>query len=124
MERTDRIEEEIKKIVSVIIDRELKDPRLDGLISVTKVTVSKDLKYCKIFVSMLGTKDNEAAMKALESAAGYVRREVGSKVRMHTTPEIKFEFDDSMEYGAHIQNIINGLDIKHDDDIEESEENA
>ncbi len=125
MERTDRIEEEIKKIVSVIIDRELKDPRLDGLISVTKVTVSKDLKYCKIFVSMLGTKDNDAAMKALESAAGYVRREVGSKVRMHTTPEIKFEFDDSMEYGAHIQNIINGLDIKHDeDDIEESEENA
>lgn len=123
MERTDRIEEEIKKIVSVIIDRELKDPRLDGLISVTKVTVSKDLKYCKIFVSMLGTKDNESAMKALESAAGYVRREVGSKVRMHTTPEIKFELDDSMEYGAHIQNIINGLDIKHDD-IEESEENA
>lgn len=125
MERTDRIEEEIKKIVSVVIDRELKDPRLNGLISVTKVTVSKDLKYCKIFVSMLGTKDNDAAMKALESSAGYIRREVGSKIRMHTTPEIKFEFDDSMEYGAHIQNIINGLDIKHDeDDIEESEENA
>lgn len=125
MERTDRIEEEIKKIVSVIIDRELKDPRLDGLISVTKVTVSKDLKYCKIFVSMLGTKDVPAAMQALESGAGYVRREVGSKVRMHSTPEIKFELDDSMEYGAHIQNIINGLDIKHDgEDIDESEENA
>lgn len=125
MERTDRIEEEIKKIVSVIIDRELKDPRLDGLISVTKVTVSKDLKYCKIFVSMLGTKDTAAAMQALESGAGYVRREVGSKVRMHSTPEIKFELDDSMEYGAHIQNIINGLDIKHDDeDVDESEENA
>lgn len=124
MERTDRIEEEIKKIVSVIIDRELKDPRLDGLISVTKVTVSKDLKYCKIFVSMLGTKDTTAAMQALQSGAGYVRREVGSKVRMHSTPEIKFELDDSMEYGAHIQNIINGLDIKHDDDVDESEENA
>ena len=125
MERTERIEEEIKKIVSVIIDRELKDPRLDGLISVTKVTVSKDLKYCKIFVSMLGTKDTAAAMQALESGAGYVRREVGSKVRMHSTPEIKFELDDSMEYGAHIQNIINGLDIKHDeDDVDESEENA
>lgn len=125
MERTDRIEEEIKKIVSVIIDRELKDPRLDGLISVTKVTVSKDLKYCKIFVSMLGTKDTAAAMQALESGAGYVRREIGSKVRMHSTPEIKFELDDSMEYGAHIQNIINGLDIKHDEeDIDESEENA
>ncbi len=122
MDRTDRIEEEIKKIVSVIIDRELKDPRLEGLISVTKVSVTKDLKYCKIFVSMLGTKDREAAMEALDSSKGFVRREVGTKVRMHSTPEIKFELDDSMEYGAHIQNIINGLDIKHDEE-DESEEN-
>ena len=125
MDRTDRIAEEIKKELSYMIQNELKDPRINGLISVTKVLVTKDLKYCKIFVSMLGTKDTAAAMQALESGAGYVRREVGSKVRMHSTPEIKFELDDSMEYGAHIQNIINGLDIKHDEeDIDESEENA
>lgn len=116
MERTDRIEEEIKKIVSVLIDRGLKDPRLTGLISVTKVSVTNDLKYCKIYVSMLGTKNITEAMEALSSAAGFVRKEIGSKVRMHSTPEVKFELDDSMEYGAHIQNIINDLGITHDEE--------
>lgn len=119
MERTDRIEEEIKKVVSKLIDQDLKDPRLTGLISVTKVEVTKDLKYCKIYVSMLGSKDQAAAMEALKSSAGYVRREVGSNVRMFATPEIKFELDDSMEYGAHIQNIINELGIKQDEEEEE-----
>ena len=116
MERTDRIEEEIKKVVSKLIDQKLKDPRLTGLISVTKVDVSRDLKYCKIFVSMLGSKDQDAAMEALKSSAGFVRREIGANVKMFATPEVKFELDDSMEYGAHIQNIINGLGIKHDEE--------
>ncbi|MBO5143480.1 MAG: 30S ribosome-binding factor RbfA [Clostridia bacterium] len=124
MERTDRIEEEIKKVVSKLIDQGLKDPRLTGLISVTKVEVTKDLKYCKVFVSMLGSKDQAAAMEALKSSAGYVRREIGANVRMFATPEVKFELDDSMEYGAHIQNIINELGIKHDDETEESEDNT
>ena len=122
MERTDRIEEEIKKIVSVLIDRGLKDPRLTGLISVTKVSVTKDLKYCKIYVSMLGTKDTSEAMDALSSAAGFVRKEIGSKIRMHSTPEVKFELDDSMEYGAHIQNIINDLGITHDEETDGEDE--
>lgn len=122
MERTDRIEEEIKKIVSVLIDRGLKDPRLTGLISVTKVSVTNDLKYCKIYVSMLGTKDTSEAMDALSSAAGFVRKEIGSKIRMHSTPEVKFELDDSMEYGAHIQNIINDLEITHDEETDGEDE--
>lgn len=122
MERTDRIEEEIKKIVSVLIDRGLKDPRLTGLISVTKVSVTNDLKYCKIYVSMLGTKDTSEAMDALSSAAGFVRKEIGSKIRMHSTPEVKFALDDSMEYGAHIQNIINDLGITHDEETDGEDE--
>ena len=122
MERTDRIEEEIKKIVSVLIDRGLEDPRLTGLISVTKVSVTNDLKYCKIYVSMLGTKDTSEAMDALSSAAGFVRKEIGSKIRMHSTPEVKFELDDSMEYGAHIQNIINDLGITHDEETDGEDE--
>ncbi|MBQ9267831.1 MAG: 30S ribosome-binding factor RbfA [Clostridia bacterium] len=122
MERTDRIEEEIKKVVSVLIDQNLKDPRLNGLISVTKVSVTKDLKYCKIFVSMLGTKDTAEAMQALESSAGFVRKEIGDKVRMFYTPEVKFELDTSMEYGAHIQNIINELGITHDEETQDGEQ--
>ena len=109
MERTDRIEEEIKKVVSKLIDQGLKDPRLTGLISVTKVEVTKDLKYCKVFVSMLGSKDQAAAMEALKSSAGYVRREIGANVRMFATPEVKFELDDSMEYGERIDTILKQL---------------
>ncbi len=112
MERVERIEEEVKKIVSKVIDRDLKDPRLTGLISVTKVDVSRDLKYCKIYVSMLGVADQKEAMDALKSSAGFVRREIGANIRMHSTPEVKFEFDDSIEYGNKIQKMINDLDIK------------
>ncbi len=120
MERTDRVEEEIKKVVSKLIDNGIKDPRVNGLISVTKVDVSKDMKYCKIYVSMLGTKDKDEALKGLDSAKGVVRKEIGEKIRTFNTPEVKFIYDDSMEYGQHIDEIINSLDIKHDDEAEES----
>ena len=125
MERTDRIEEEIKKIVGRLIDNGIKDPRVNGLISVTKVDVSKDLKYCKIYVSMLGTKDIKEALEGLESAKGVVRKEIGSKIRTFNTPEVKFLYDDSMAYGQHIDNIISSLNIKHDEDelnVDESSE--
>jgi ribosome-binding factor A len=122
MERTDRIEEEIKKVVGKLIDNGIKDPRVNGLISVTKVDVSKDMKYCKIYVSMIGTKDINEAMEGLESAKGIVRKEIGDKIRTFNTPEVKFIYDDSMAYGQHIDEIISGLNIQHDD--EESEEKS
>ncbi len=122
MERTDRVEEEVKKIVGTLIDNGIKDPRVNGLISVTKVEVSKDMKYCKIYVSMLGTKDKEEALKGLESAKGVVRKEIGDKIRTFNTPEVKFIYDDSMEYGQHIDNIINSLNISHDDEENEVDE--
>ncbi len=121
MERAERVEEEIKKIVGSLIDNGIKDPRVNGLISVTKVEVSKDMKYCKIYVSMLGTKDKEEALKGLDSAKGVVRKEIGDKIRTFNTPEVKFIYDDSMEYGQHIDNIISSLNISHDDDEIESE---
>ena len=120
MERTERVEEEIKKIVGKLIDNGIKDPRVNGLISVTKVDVSKDMKYCKIYVSMLGTKDKDEALKGLDSAKGVVRKEIGEKIRTFNTPEVKFIYDDSMEYGQHIDAIINSLDIKHDEEADES----
>jgi ribosome-binding factor A len=122
MERTDRVEEEIKKIVSKLIDNGIKDPRVNGLVSVTKVEVSKDMKYCKIYVSMIGSKDNDEVMEGLNSAKGIVRREIGEKVRTFNTPEVKFIYDDSMAYGQHIDKVLESLNIKHDE--EETEENS
>ena len=119
MERTERVEEEIKKIAGKLIDNGIKDPRVNGLISVTKVVVSKDMKYCKIYVSMLGTKDIKEAMQGLESAKGIVRKEIGEKIRTFNTPEVKFVYDDSMEYGQHIDEIISSLNITHDEKEEE-----
>ena len=124
MERTDRVEEEIKKVVGQLIENGIKDPRVNGLISVTKVIVSKDMKYCKIYVSMIGTKNIDEAMEGLNSAKGIVRKEIGNKIRTFNTPEVKFIYDDSMAYGQHIENIISSLNIKHDDDEEiEDEDN-
>lgn len=121
MERTERIEEEVKKVASKVIDRELKDPRLTGMISVTKVYVSRDLKYCKIYVSMLGVKDEKEAMDALKSSAGFLRKEIGDNIRMHSTPEVEFILDDSIAYGNKIEQIIKDLDIKPLDENDSSE---
>lgn len=122
MDRTERIEEEIKKVASKVISQELKDPRITGLISITKVSVTKDLKYCKIFVSMLGTKDMESTMAALKSGSGIVRRAIGNNIRMHSTPEVIFELDNSLEYGEHIQKVISELNIKPIENDENEEE--
>ena len=122
MERTDRIEEEIKKVASHVIDQELNNPRLTGLISITKVDVTKDLKYCKIFVSILGAQDLNETMTALKSGAGIVRKSIGDNIRMHSVPEVKFVFDDSIEYGEKIQKMIKDLNITPDEPEENKEE--
>ncbi len=122
MERTDRLEEEIKKIVSKLIENGIKDPRVNGLVSVTKVEVSKDMKYCKIYVSMIGSKDNDEVIEGLNSAKGIVRKEIGEKVRTFNTPEVKFIYDDSIAYGQHIEEVLGTLNIKHDDEETENSE--
>lgn len=104
--RINRIDEEYKKELSNIIDRELKDPNITGLISVTKVKVSTDLKYAKVYVSIMGAKNLQETMKGLKNASGYIRTELAKRINLRNTPEIIFEIDDSIEYGAKIDNIL------------------
>ena len=87
---------------------------IKGLISVTKVKVSGDLKYAKVYVSMLNAKDNKQVLAALKKSAGFVRTEVAKRINLRTTPEIIFIFDDSIEYGARIDTILKNVikDIK------------
>ena len=112
--RLNRIDEEMKKEISHIITYDLKDPNKTGLISVTKVKVSGDLKYAKVYVSMLNAKDNKQVLAALKKSAGFVRTEVAKRINLRTTPEIIFIFDDSIEYGARIDTILKNVikDIK------------
>ena len=112
--RLNRIDEEIKKEISHIITYDLKDPNITGLISVTKVKVSGDLKYAKVYVSMINAKDNKQVLAALKKSAGFVRTEVAKRINLRVTPEIIFIFDDSIEYGARIDTILKKVikDIK------------
>ncbi len=112
--RMGRINEEIQRAMSELI-RTVKDPRVQGLISITRVDTTADLKYAKIYVSVLDKQDADQVVKGLKSAAGYLRRELGRAVNLRATPELTFIRDDSIDHGAHILEIIEGLDIKQED---------
>lgn len=102
-----RISEEMKREVSDIILTKLKDPRATGMISVVKASVTKDMRYAKIYVSVLGSDDDKKhALEGLKNAAGFIRKEIGQRIKLHFTPEIIFEIDDSIEYGVKISNIL------------------
>ena len=107
--RMGRINEEIQRCLSELV-RTVKDPRVHGLISITAVDTTADLKYAKVYVSVLDQSDVDQVVKGLKSAAGYLRRELGHTLDLRNTPELTFLRDDSMVKGAHILKIIEGLD--------------
>lgn len=111
--RMDRVEEELKREISNIINYELTNTNITGMVSVTKVKVTPDLRYARVFVSMLNS-NKKKTLEALKKSSGFIRTELAHKVNLRTTPEIIFEFDESIEYGARIDNILNDImkDIK------------
>ena len=108
--RIGRINEEIQRELSTLI-RSVKDPRVTGMISITAVDTTPDLKYAKIYVSMLDKSDCTQVLKGLKSAAGWLRRELGLALNLRYTPELVFELDHSIQHGAHINSLIRSLDI-------------
>lgn len=106
--RGGRINEEVRREVSNIIQNEIKDPRLTAMISVTDVKVTKDLRYAKVFVSIFAKDDEEKAnsFTALKNASGYIRKEIGIRINLRYNPQIIFELDDSINYGMRIEQLI------------------
>lgn len=104
--RIGRIEEEYKKEISHMISHELKEPSVTGLISVTKVKVTSDLKYATVSVSILNADNQEDTLKGLKKSSGFIRTELAKRINLRNTPEISFEIDDSLEYGAKIDHIL------------------
>ncbi len=104
--RLGRIDEEYRKEISQIIGYDLKNPNVTGLISVTKVKVTNDLKFAKVYVSILNAKNTKETLAGLKKSAGFIRSELAKRVNLRNTPEIIFELDDSMEYGARIDTIL------------------
>lgn len=114
--RIGRINEEIQKELSALL-RNLKDPRVqDTMISITHVETTPDLRYAKIYVSFLQEERAKEALKGLKSAGGYLRRELGQSLQLRYTPELVWEQDDSITYGAKMRKLINSLEVNHDDD--------
>jgi ribosome-binding factor A len=107
MNRTERISEEVKKELSDLIQNHIKDPRLPDFVSVTAVRVTKDLRYAKAYISVLGDESKKkGAIDALRSASGYIRHEIGKRINLRYTPEFRFELDDSIEHGMYLSKLI------------------
>ena len=108
--RMGRINEEIQRELSALIPR-VKDPRVTGMISVTAVETSPDLKYAKVFISVLDKTGEEQVLKGLKSAGGWLRRELGHALDLRSTPELTFVRDDSIDKGAHILEMLRNPEI-------------
>jgi len=108
--RIGRINEEIQREMSSLI-RTVKDPRVSGLISVTAVDTTPDLKFCKIYISVLDKSDVNQVLKGLKSASGYLRRELGRTLNLRNTPELTFVRDDSIDHGAHILDLLRDPEV-------------
>ena len=104
--RLGRIDEELKKEISNIINYDLKNPNITGLISVTKAKITPDLRYAQVYVSILNSKNTKETLATLKKSSGFVRSEVAKRINLRITPEIIFVLDDSMEYGERIDKII------------------
>ena len=108
--RIGRINEEIQREMSSLI-RTVKDPRVTGLISVTAVDTTPDLKFCKLYISVLDKSDVNQVLKGLKSASGYLRRELGRTLNLRNTPELTFVRDDSIDQGAHILDMLRNPEV-------------
>lgn len=108
--RIGRINEEIQRELSTLI-RTVKDPRVHGLVSITAVDTTSDLRWSKIYVSVLDKSDVKEVVKGLKSAGGYLRRELGAALKLRYTPELLFVEDDSIGQGAHILSLLRDPEV-------------
>ena len=112
--RIGRTNDDIQRVLSELL-RQVKDPRVQqGMISVTRVETTGDLRYAKVWLSVLGEVDEREFKRGLKSCGPWLRRELGSALSLRYTPELVFELDHSIEYGAHISRILHDLDVPQD----------
>ena len=110
--RLKRVNEELRKEISNIISYELHNTNITGMVSVTKVKVTPDLRYARVYVSMINS-NKKKTLAALKKSSGYIRTLLAHRVNLRTTPEIVFEFDESIEHGSKIDNIIKKKNEKY-----------
>ncbi|WP_300000457.1 30S ribosome-binding factor RbfA [uncultured Cedecea sp.] len=116
--RPQRVSQELQKEIAIILQREIKDPRLGMMTTVSGVEVSRDLAYAKVFVTFLNDKDEDAVkegIKVLQDASGYIRSLLGKAMRLRIVPELTFFYDNSLVEGMRMSNLVSNV-IRHDDE--------
>jgi ribosome-binding factor A len=117
--RSDKVADLIQREISQMLLKSIKDPRI-GFVTITKVNVSEDCRFAKVYFSVAGTlTERERSMKGLNSARGFVRKELGRRIRLRYTPEILFQFDPSIEYAIHMEELIQSIKQEKEPDEDE-----
>ena len=120
-----RVNEAVRQELSMLISREVKDPRVDMMTSVTRVNVATDLKTCKVYISVFGDDEKkEETMAGLKSSEGFLRRMLAKNLNLRNTPELQFILDGSIEYGMHMSQLIDQLEFREEDADGETDEDA
>jgi ribosome-binding factor A len=121
--RASRVGEQIHKEISAMLVKGIKDPRI-GFVTITAVEVTRDLSIAKVFFTVVGDDTaRKESEKGLKSSVPYIRREIGRRIRMRHVPEIRFQYDKSLEYGTRIESLIQEIHGQKNDDPSDSEEN-
>jgi ribosome-binding factor A len=112
--RIERVSSLMRHEISGLLQRQVKDPRLSQFVAVTDVSLSADLKYAKVFVSCMGSEEEKQAMlKGLGAAANFLRNQLAKRLRLRRIPELSFEWDDSIERGDHLLQLIDKISTEH-----------
>ena len=119
--RIDRISEEVRHAMDSII-REMNDPRIGGTYCVTRADVTRDLRYAKVYISIMEDEKADGMMQALKKAAGFIRRELGYRAQLRYTPELIFVRDQNIAYGAHIASVLRSVEVKEEQTDDEENE--
>lgn len=114
--RIERVNALIRKELSELIQHQLRDPRLDSFVAITEVSTSPDLRYARVYISCIsGKKEADKVLEVLNSAAGFLRKELAGKIRLRRIPEISFTWDDSIEHGDFILRLIDEVRAEYED---------
>lgn len=119
--RTDRVKDLLRDELSQLIARQIKDPRLNRVISITRVDTTSDLRSARVYISVMGSaEDKQTALEGIQSAATYLRRELRSRLSMKHTPFMTFALDDSLEEAARVLRVMDGLNTPLDDPVDQA----
>ena len=119
--RIERINSEIQKAISHIIDNDIRDPQIDAIISVSNVETTPDLSYCRVFITSIGTTKSDEVLARIKGAAGYIRGKLSKMVKLRITPRLEFLKDESVEYASNIESILKNITYSTESESEDEE---